>query len=120
MFDYSKVQLIIPPGYDNYGAALSSVNLLICWQYTWNGNARINRMDRAGICTNSGCNGRRVEDKQATTGPGRGRGPLMDYYTMAGLVAMALLAGLIGFRLAKDEMLLRRKTADGLVFKAGA
>jgi len=44
----------------------------------------------------------------------------MDYYTMAGLVSMALLAGLIGFRLAKDEMLLRRKTADTLVFKAGA
>ena len=44
----------------------------------------------------------------------------MDYYTTAGLVAMALLAGLIGFRLAKDEMLLRRKTTDRLVFKAGA
>ena len=33
----------------------------------------------------------------------------MDYYTIAGLAAMALVAGLVGFRLAKDEILLRRK-----------
>jgi hypothetical protein len=44
----------------------------------------------------------------------------MDYYTIAGLVAMVFAAGLIGFRLAKDEMLLRRKSPDRLIFKAGA
>jgi hypothetical protein len=33
----------------------------------------------------------------------------MDYYTIAGLAIMALVAGLVGFRLAKDERLLRRK-----------
>jgi hypothetical protein len=33
----------------------------------------------------------------------------MDYYTIAGLAAMTLVAGLLGTRLAKDERLLRRK-----------
>jgi hypothetical protein len=33
----------------------------------------------------------------------------MDYYTIAGLATMALLAGLVGFRLVRDERLLRRK-----------
>ncbi len=32
----------------------------------------------------------------------------MDYYTIAGLAAMALVAGLVGLRVAKDERLLRR------------
>ena len=56
-----------------------------------------------------------MEDRQATTGPGRGRGPLTDYYTLAGFVAMVLAVGLIGFRLAKDEILLRSKRADRLI-----
>jgi len=34
---------------------------------------------------------------------------LMDYYTIAGLAAMALVAGLVGLRLVRDERLLRRK-----------
>jgi hypothetical protein len=33
----------------------------------------------------------------------------MDYYTVAGLATMALVAGLVGLRVAKDERLLRRK-----------
>lgn len=33
----------------------------------------------------------------------------MDYYTVAGLAAVSVAAALVGFRLAKDEMLLRRK-----------
>ncbi len=33
----------------------------------------------------------------------------MDYYTIAGLAAMALVAELVGLRVAKDERLLRRK-----------
>ena len=33
----------------------------------------------------------------------------MDYYTLAGLAAVGLAAGLVGIRLAKDEILLRRK-----------
>lgn len=33
----------------------------------------------------------------------------MDYYTIAGVAAVGLAAGMVGFRLAKDEMLLRRK-----------
>ena len=115
MLDYSKALLIMPAGYDYYATALSSLNLLICCQYACNGNARINGMDRAGICAHSRCNGSCVEDRQATTGPGRGRGPLTDYYTLAGFVAMVLAAGLIGFRLAKDEILLRSKRADRLI-----
>jgi hypothetical protein len=33
----------------------------------------------------------------------------MDYYTVAGLTAMAIVAGLVSLRVARDEMLLRRK-----------
>ncbi len=33
----------------------------------------------------------------------------MDYYTLAGIVAVALAIGLVGRTLAKDEMQLRRK-----------
>lgn len=33
----------------------------------------------------------------------------MDYYTIAGLAVMALVAGLVGLRVAKDEKLLRHK-----------
>jgi hypothetical protein len=33
----------------------------------------------------------------------------MDYYTIGGLALMALVAGLVGLRLAKDEKLLRHK-----------
>jgi hypothetical protein len=33
----------------------------------------------------------------------------MDYYTIVGLAAMALVAGLVGLRLVRDERLLRCK-----------
>lgn len=33
----------------------------------------------------------------------------MDYYTIAGLAAVGLAVGLVGLRLARDEILLRRK-----------
>jgi hypothetical protein len=33
----------------------------------------------------------------------------MDYYTIAGLAALALVAGLVGLRVARDEKLLRHK-----------
>jgi hypothetical protein len=33
----------------------------------------------------------------------------MDYYTIAGLAAVGVAAGLVGLRLARDEMSLRRK-----------
>lgn len=33
----------------------------------------------------------------------------MDYYTIAGMAAVAIVAGLVGLRVAKDERLLRRK-----------
>ncbi|MDQ3909521.1 MAG: hypothetical protein M3232_03830 [Thermoproteota archaeon] len=34
---------------------------------------------------------------------------IMEWYTVAGLTTMAVFTGLIGLRLAKDELLLRRK-----------
>ena len=33
----------------------------------------------------------------------------MDYYTITGMAALGIAAGLVGLRLAKDEILLRRK-----------
>jgi hypothetical protein len=33
----------------------------------------------------------------------------MDYYTVAGLAAVAFVAGLVGLRVARDERVLRRK-----------
>jgi hypothetical protein len=120
MSDYSKAPLIMPKSYDNYATGFSSLNLLNCCHYSCNGNARINRMDRVRICAHSGCDGSCVENRQTTTDPRRGRSALIDHYTIAGLVAMVFAAGLIGFRLTKDEMLLRRKSADRLIFKAGA
>jgi hypothetical protein len=34
---------------------------------------------------------------------------MMEWYAVAGLTTITVLIGLIGFRLAKDELLLRRK-----------
>jgi hypothetical protein len=33
----------------------------------------------------------------------------MDYYTVAGLAAVAFVAGLVSLRVARDERMLRRK-----------
>ena len=66
-------------------------------------------MDCAWIHAHSSGNGSRMEDRKASTILGRGKGPLMDYYTIAGLATMALVASIVGLRVAKDEMLLRRK-----------
>ena len=33
----------------------------------------------------------------------------MDYYTVAGLTAIAFVAGLVGLRVIRDERMLRRK-----------
>jgi hypothetical protein len=38
-----------------------------------------------------------------------GSSPMMEWYAAAGLMTITVLIGLIGFRLAKDELLLRRK-----------
>lgn len=66
-------------------------------------------MDSAGIRAHSGCDGSSMEVWQAQSGRSRGRDPMMDYFTFAGFVAVALVAGLVGFRVAKDEISLRRK-----------
>ncbi len=66
-------------------------------------------MDRAWVRAHPGRNGGRVEDRQAPAGPGGGAPHMIEYYTLAGLAAVSAGAALVGFRLAKDEMLLRRK-----------
>ena len=38
-----------------------------------------------------------------------GSSPIMEWYAVAALTTMTVLIGLIGLRLAKDELLLRRK-----------
>ena len=38
-----------------------------------------------------------------------GSSPIMEWYAVAGMTTMTVLMGLIGFRLAKDELLLRHK-----------
>ncbi|MDQ3848460.1 MAG: hypothetical protein M3261_05850 [Thermoproteota archaeon] len=38
-----------------------------------------------------------------------GSNSIMEWYAVAGLATVTVLMGLIGFRLAKDELLLRRK-----------
>ncbi len=50
-----------------------------------------------------------MEDWQEAAGLDGGSSPIMEWYAVAGLTTMTVLIGLIGFRLAKDELLLRRK-----------
>lgn len=52
-----------------------------------------------------------MENRQAQVGANRGTITPMsiDLYSMAGLAAVTVAAGLIGLRMAKDEYLLRRK-----------
>jgi hypothetical protein len=50
-----------------------------------------------------------MEDQQDTAGLDGGSSPIMEWYAVAGLTTMTVLMGLLGFRLAKDELLLRRK-----------
>ena len=50
-----------------------------------------------------------MEDRQDMAGLHGGSSPIMEWYFAAGLTTVTVLMGLIGFRLAKDELLLRRK-----------
>jgi hypothetical protein len=50
-----------------------------------------------------------MEDRQNMAGLDGGSSPIMEWYFAAGLTTVTVLMGLIGFRLAKDELLLRRK-----------
>jgi hypothetical protein len=50
-----------------------------------------------------------MEDKQEVAGFYGGSSLIMEWYTVAGLMTMTALMGLMGLRLAKDELLLRRK-----------
>ncbi|HJU35676.1 MAG TPA: hypothetical protein VJ695_11200 [Nitrososphaera sp.] len=40
---------------------------------------------------------------------GGGSNSIMEWYAVAGLTTVAVLMGLIGLRVVKDELLLRRK-----------
>jgi hypothetical protein len=48
-------------------------------------------------------------DQQEVVGFDGGSSLIMEWYAVAGLTTMAVFTGLIGLRLAKDELLLRRK-----------
>ncbi len=50
-----------------------------------------------------------MEDRQDLVGLDGGSSPIMEWYFAAGLTTVTVLMGLIAFRLAKDELLLRRK-----------
>ena len=50
-----------------------------------------------------------MEDQQEVVGSDGGSSLIMEWYAVAGITTMTVLMGLIGFRLAKDELLLRRK-----------
>ena len=50
-----------------------------------------------------------MEDLQDRDGSDGGSSPMMEWYTLAGVTTVTVLIGLIGFRLAKDELLLKRK-----------
>ena len=71
----------------------------------------IDRLECAGICSYSDFNGLCMEDQQDVAGfdGGGGSSLIMEWYAVAGLTTMTVFVGLIGLRLAKDELLLRRK-----------
>ena len=50
-----------------------------------------------------------MEDQQELAGFNGGSSLIMEWYAMAGVTTMTVFMGLIGLRLAKDELLLRRK-----------
>ena len=50
-----------------------------------------------------------MEDWQEVAGLDGGSSPIMEWYAAAGLTTMTVLMGLMGFRVIKDELLLRRK-----------
>jgi hypothetical protein len=50
-----------------------------------------------------------MEDQQELAGFDGGSSLIMEWYTVAGVTTMTVFMGLIGLRLAKDELLLRRK-----------
>jgi hypothetical protein len=50
-----------------------------------------------------------MEDQQEVAGFNGGSSLIMEWYAVAGLTTMTAFIGLIGLRLAKDELLLRRK-----------
>lgn len=68
-------------------------------------------MECAGICSYSDFDGLCMEDQQDVAGFDGGGGStlIMEWYAVAGLTTMTVFVGLIGLRLAKDELLLRRK-----------
>jgi hypothetical protein len=50
-----------------------------------------------------------MEDQQEVAGFDGGSSFIMEWYVVAGLTTMMVFIGLVGLRLAKDELLLRRK-----------
>jgi hypothetical protein len=69
----------------------------------------IDRLGCARIYSYSDCNRLYMEDQQEVVGFDGGSSLIMEWYAVAGLTTMTVFIGLIALRLAKDELLLRRK-----------
>ena len=69
----------------------------------------VDRLEWAGICSYSDCNRLCMECQQKVAGLDGGSSLIMEWYAVAGLTTMTVFIGLISLRLAKDELLLRRK-----------
>jgi hypothetical protein len=72
-------------------------------------NVWIDRLECARIYSYSDCNRLYMEDQQEVVGFDGGSSLIMEWYAVAGLTTMTVFIGLIALRLAKDELLLRRK-----------
>jgi hypothetical protein len=69
----------------------------------------VDRLECAGICSYSDCNRLCMGSQPKGDGLDGGSSLIMEWYIVAGLTTMTVFIGLIGLRLAKDELLLRRK-----------
>ena len=69
----------------------------------------IDQLECAGIYSYSDYSRLYMEDQQVVVGFDGGSSLIMEWYAVAGLTTMTVFMGLIALRLAKDELLLRRK-----------
>ncbi|MDQ3717802.1 MAG: hypothetical protein M3311_01450 [Thermoproteota archaeon] len=77
--------------------------------YASNENNGVVWLECARICFCTDRKGFRVLDQQEVVGFNGGSSLIMDWYAVVGLTTMAVFMSLIGVRLAKDELVLRRK-----------
>lgn len=69
----------------------------------------VDRLECVWICSYSDRNRLCMEGLQKVPSLDGGSSLIMEWYAVAGLTTMTVFIGLISLRLAKDELLLRRK-----------